>query len=49
VVVEWSEDGTGRDPVRLRSRSFTVALEEDLLGALRDILGRDAVTLVKAG
>jgi len=49
VVVEWSEDGTGRDLVRLRSRSLTVALEEDLLGALRDILGRDAVTLVKAG
>jgi hypothetical protein len=49
VYVDWSEDETGRDLVRLRSRSFTVALEESLLEALRDALGRDAVTLVKAG
>ena len=49
VVVEWSEDGTGRDLVRLRSRTFNVALDEDLLAALRDVLGREAVTLVKAG
>jgi hypothetical protein len=49
VYVDWSEDETGRDRVRLRSRAYTVALEEGLLGALRDTLGRDAVTLVKAG
>ena len=33
----------------VKSRAFTVALEEGLLGALREALGRDAVTLVKAG
>ena len=49
VYVDWREDETGRDLVRLRSRTFTVALEESLLEALRDALGRDAVTLVKAG
>ncbi len=49
VYVDWSEDPTGRDVVRLRSRAFSVALEPDLLGALRDALGSDAVTLVKAG
>jgi DNA polymerase-3 subunit alpha len=49
VYVDWSDDESGRDRVRLRSRAFTVALEEELLGALRDALGRDAVTLVKAG
>jgi DNA polymerase-3 subunit alpha len=49
LYVDWSEDGTGRDPVRLRSRTVTVALEPDLLGALRDVLGTEAVTLVKAG
>ena len=49
VYVDWSEDEAGRDRVRLRSRAFTVALDEDLLGALRDALGREAVSLVKAG
>jgi len=49
VYVVWSEDGSGKGAVRLRSRAYTVALEPDLLGALRDVLGRDAVTLVKAG
>jgi len=35
--------------VRFRSRRFAVTLDDELLGALRDTLGRDAVTLVKAG
>ncbi len=49
LYVDWTEDGSGRDPVRLRSRTLCVALASDLLGALRDVLGSDAVTLVKAG
>ncbi len=48
VFLDWSDE-TGRDAARFRSRRYAVTLDDELLGALRDILGRDAVTLVKAG
>jgi len=56
VFIEWGagwvENGNKeRDengsPVRLRSRTFRVDAADDLLGALRDLLGADGVTLVK--
>ena len=47
VYIEWS-DGNG-ESVRLRSRRLRVAAEEDLVRALRDLLGADAVHYVKAG
>ena len=46
VYIEWN-DGNG-ESVRLRSRSLRVALEEDLVRALRELLGADAVHYVKA-
>jgi DNA polymerase-3 subunit alpha len=49
VFVEWQAEEGDRDAARFRSRSLTVALDDGLLGALGDILGADAVTLVKAG
>ncbi len=48
VVVAWNE-AAGRETARFRSRRFAVTLDGELLDALRGILGRDAVTLVKAG
>ena len=47
LYVEWS-DGNG-DAVRLRSRRVRVAAEDDLIRALRDLLGADSVHYVKAG
>jgi DNA polymerase III subunit alpha len=47
LVIEWSGEGNG-GPARFRSRSLQVSLDEDLLAALRDLLGADAVSLVKA-
>jgi hypothetical protein len=47
VYIEWS-DGNG-EQVRLRSRRLRVAAEDDLLRALRDLLGADSVHYVKAG
>ncbi|HEU5169537.1 MAG TPA: DNA polymerase III subunit alpha [Gemmatimonadales bacterium] len=47
VYIEWS-DGNG-EAVRLRSRHVRVAAEEELVRALRDLLGSDAVHYVKAG
>jgi DNA polymerase-3 subunit alpha len=47
VYVEWS-DGNG-DAVRLRSRRIRVAAEDDLVRALRDLLGPESVHYVKAG
>jgi DNA polymerase-3 subunit alpha len=47
VYVEWS-DGNG-GAVRLRSRRLRVAAEDDLVRALRDILGPESVHYVKAG
>jgi DNA polymerase-3 subunit alpha len=47
LYIEWS-DGNG-EAVRLRSRRVRVAAEEDLLRALRDLLGADSVHYVRAG
>jgi DNA polymerase III subunit alpha len=47
VYIEWS-DGNG-EAVRLRSRRVRVAAEEDLVRALRDLLGAESVHYVKAG
>jgi DNA polymerase-3 subunit alpha len=47
VYVEWS-DGNG-DAVRLRSKRIRVAAEDDLVRALRDLLGPESVHYVKAG
>ena len=41
VYIEWN-DGNG-ESVRLRSRSLRVALEEDLVRSLRELLGSDAI------
>jgi hypothetical protein len=46
LYIEWS-DGNG-ESVRLRSRRLRVAAEEDLVRALRDLLGADSVHYVKA-
>jgi DNA polymerase-3 subunit alpha len=51
VFIEWSgENGISENNggVRLRSRSLRVDAAEDLLAALRDLLGPDAVALVRA-
>jgi DNA polymerase-3 subunit alpha len=47
LYIEWS-DGNG-DAVRLRSRRVRVAAEDDLIRALRDLLGAESVHYVKAG
>ena len=47
LFVEWSGEDNG-GLARFRSQSLQVALDEDLLAALRDLLGADAVSLVKA-
>ncbi|HET7601268.1 MAG TPA: DNA polymerase III subunit alpha [Gemmatimonadales bacterium] len=47
VYIEWS-DGNG-EAVRLRARRVRVAPGDDLVRALRDLLGSDAVQYVKAG
>ena len=46
VFVQWS-DGNGTT-ARLRARALRVDPNEDLLEALRDLIGRDRVRLVKA-
>jgi DNA polymerase-3 subunit alpha len=46
LYIEWT-DGNG-EAVRLRARRLRVAAEEDLVRALRDLLGADAVHYVKA-
>src|SRR2546427_1266641 len=49
VFLEWSgANGSGNETVRLKSRAFRVDAADDLLTALRDILGVDGVQLVKA-
>src|SRR5258707_10751886 len=49
VFIEWrGANGSGNEAVRLRSRSFRVDAADDLMAALRDLLGADGVTLVKA-
>ncbi len=47
VYIDWS-DGNG-EAVRLRSRRVRVAPEDDLVHALRNLLGADSVHYVKAG
>jgi DNA polymerase-3 subunit alpha len=47
LYIEWS-DGNG-EAVRLRSRRIRVAAEDDLVRALRDLLGPESVHYVKAG
>jgi DNA polymerase-3 subunit alpha len=46
LYIEWS-DGNG-EAVRLRARRVRVQADEDLVRALRDLLGPDAVHYVKA-
>jgi DNA polymerase-3 subunit alpha len=47
LYIEWS-DGNG-EAVRLRSRRLRVAAEDDLVRALRDLLGAESVHYVKVG
>ncbi|HEX2251147.1 MAG TPA: hypothetical protein VHH32_12435, partial [Gemmatimonadales bacterium] len=47
IYIEWS-DGNG-EAVRLRSRRLRVAPEDDLVRALKDLLGAESVHYVKAG
>ena len=51
VLIEWKaegeKDGNG-STVRLRSRSLRVDAADDLLAALRDLLGADGVHMVRA-
>jgi DNA polymerase-3 subunit alpha len=47
LYIEWS-DGNG-ESVRLRSRRLRVSPNEELVQALRSMLGADAVRLVRAG
>ncbi len=47
LYIEWS-DGNG-EAVRLRSRRLRIAAEDDLVRALRDLLGADSVHYIKAG
>ncbi|HEY9015686.1 MAG TPA: hypothetical protein VIM84_11555, partial [Gemmatimonadales bacterium] len=47
VYIEWS-DGNG-EAVRLRSRRIRVAAEDELVRALRSLLGTESVQYVKAG
>lgn len=48
LLVEWSDDN-GAGTQRFRSRALQVALDDDLLAALEDVLGKGRVELVKAG
>jgi DNA polymerase-3 subunit alpha len=54
VFIEWRGENGNKErdengsTVRLRSRTFRVDAADDLLAALRDLLGTDGVTLVKA-
>jgi DNA polymerase-3 subunit alpha len=49
VFLEWTgANGAGNETVRLRSRAFRVDGADDLLMALRDLLGADGVQFVKA-
>ncbi len=54
VFIEWRGENGNKErdengsAVRLRSRTFRVDAADDLLAALRDLLGADGVTLVRA-
>jgi DNA polymerase-3 subunit alpha len=47
LYIEWS-DGNG-EPIRFRSRRVRVTVEDDLVRALRDLLGSESVHYVRAG
>jgi len=55
LLVEWDDAGDGNggsgggETVRLRSRTFRVDAADDLLTALRGVLGSDHVRFVRAG
>lgn len=51
LLIEWSEGNGGGDngTARLRSRAFRVDAADDLLAALRELLGDSSVRLVRAG
>jgi DNA polymerase-3 subunit alpha len=46
LYIDWN-DGNG-ETVRLRSRTIRVALEEDLVQGLRDLVGPDAIHYIRA-
>jgi DNA polymerase-3 subunit alpha len=46
LYIDWT-DGNG-EAVRLRSRSIRVALEEDLVQGLRELVGPDAIHYIRA-
>jgi len=48
LLVEWGDDN-GAGTARFRSRGLQVSPDEELLAALRDVLGAGHVELVKAG
>jgi DNA polymerase-3 subunit alpha len=48
VLVEWTDDNGG-GMARFRSRLLQVSLDDDLIAALRDVVGAGRVELVKAG
>ncbi len=49
LLVEWTGEGNGEAPTaRLRSRSLRVDAADDLVAALKDLLGADRVHLVRA-
>ena len=49
VLVEFSDDNGGESSARFRARGLRVALDDDLIRALRVLLGAEGVALVKAG
>jgi DNA polymerase-3 subunit alpha len=48
VLVEWSDDNGGGTS-RFRSKGLQVALDDELIRALKDVVGADKVELVRAG
>ena len=48
VLIEWSDDNGG-GAARFKARGLTVALDDDLIAALKDVVGDERVELVKAG
>ena len=48
VLVEWSDDNGGGTS-RFRARGLEVSLDDELISALKDVVGADRVELVRAG
>ncbi len=48
VLVEWNDDNGG-GAARFKARGLSVALDDDLIAALKDVVGDERVELVKAG